>query len=68
MSRPSPIRAAGLKVYLNTRKELHGGWGYRTYVGMRKARISRKGRARMFKVTVDAMRRWDNHYDEQKAE
>jgi hypothetical protein len=59
--RPKPIKQIGLKAHLNADNTLYTR--YDIYVMSREANVSRKGRARMFKIHEDTMRKWDSYDD-----
>jgi hypothetical protein len=58
----------GLKVHLDGSKELHNGFGYKTYRLLRILKLNITNRARAFSVTFDTMKDWDNNDDREQIE
>lgn len=56
----------GLKIHLDESKELHRGFGYKTYRILRIAGLNKTNRARAFQVTFDTMRAWDTEDDKER--
>jgi hypothetical protein len=57
----------GLKIHLEETKQLHRGFGYKTYRILRLAGLNVTNRARAFSVTFDTMKGWDAEDDSEKA-
>lgn len=57
----------GLKIHLNDSKDLHRGFGYKTYRILRIAGLNVTNRARAFSVTFDTMKDWDNNDDRERG-
>lgn len=58
----------GLKIHLNTTKELHRGFGYKTYRILRIAGLNVSNRARAFSVSFKTMKDWDVTDDGERAD
>lgn len=58
----------GLKIHLDASKELHRGFGYKTYRILRVAKLNVTNRARAFSVTFDTMKGWDAEDDRERSE
>lgn len=65
---PSIKDKGGLKVHLNDTKQLHRGFGYKTYRILRLAGLNITNRARAFAVTFDTMKDWDSIDDREQQE
>lgn len=57
----------GLKIHLDDSKDLHRGFGYKTYRILRIAGLNVTNRARAFSVTFDTMKDWDNNDDRERG-
>jgi hypothetical protein len=58
----------GLKIHLDGSKQLHRGFGYKTYRILRLAKLNVTNRAKAFNVTFDTMKGWDIEDDREKLE
>jgi hypothetical protein len=65
---PSIKDKGGLKIHLDTSKDLHRGFGYKTYRILRLAGLNRANRAKAFNVVNDTMKSWDEQYDRETEE
>lgn len=57
----------GLKIHLDESKEMHRGFGYKTYRILRIAGLNVTNRARAFSVTFNTMKDWDNNDDRERG-
>lgn len=58
----------GLKIHLNETKQLHRGFGYKTFRILRLANLNVTNRARAFDVTFDTMKGWDAEDNKEQSE
>lgn len=56
----------GLRIHLDESKDLHRGFGYKTYRILRLAGLNVTNRARAFNVTFDTMKDWDANDDRER--
>lgn len=59
--------SGGLKIHLDETKELHRGFGYKTYRILRLAGLNTTNRAKAFKVVFDTIKDWDEIDNEEQA-
>ncbi len=58
----------GMVAYLNSTKDQHRSFGYKTYRILRLAKLNITNRARAFDVTFETIRAWDAEDDRERAE
>jgi hypothetical protein len=57
----------GLRIHLDESKDLHRGFGYKTYRILRVANLNTTNRARAFNVTWDTIKEWDANDDRERG-
>lgn len=57
----------GLSVHLNETRQIHRGFGYKTYHILRLAKLNVTNRAKAFNVTFDTMKGWDSRDDKEQT-
>lgn len=58
----------GLRIHLDGSKQIHRGFGYKTYRILRIAGLNVTNRAKAFNVGFDTMKDWDANDDREQAE
>lgn len=58
----------GLRIHLDESKQLHRGFGYKTYRILRLAGLNVSNRARAFHVTFNTIKEWDANDDRERTE
>jgi hypothetical protein len=58
----------GLKIHLDSTKDIHRGFGYKTYRILKLAKLNKTNRAKAFNVTFDTIKTWDIEDEREKTE